>query len=290
MDDAELKICRRAYAAQMLARASVDRNEALLVLSPLCRARTFWGRRRGRCATGSATWRCVQTIRSVLYQDLLFALQADRQVYNVARACMRALTTPVEVAQERDRLPCNNGNCPYTAIIAEIVHRKDRPRRGRRVRRNWRKGQAQSRAIRKRRGRQWKRPRMAREAAVVVYVNFTLHHRPNPGSTSLRPADGAAVSAPAHPRLAARSAARRHLAGRLLRHRQEGEEIERAFCSRSISSGARGSAGDLSLYRARSCLPRRRSSTAFTRCAGMRSRPSRDSHSQEQGLVMANLH
>lgn len=291
MDDAELKICRRAYAAQMLARAGVDRNEALLSAFSIVPRENFLGPPPWKMRD----WKRYMEVPSddpvVLYQDLLFALQADRQVNNGSPSLHAGALHRLKLRKGETVCHIGAGSGYYTAIIAEIVGKTGRvvavefdAELAQQARRNLER--YENVEVVNGNGLEW-----PREAADVVYVNFALHHPAEPwidklasGGRLLFPLGTPAIGGEGR-LLGVTSQAAFFVIGR------EGEELSARFLQPVNFVWGEGISGDLSTYAA---LDRAFHAGGLNRIHALRwnaVKTEQEWYSQERwGLVMANLH
>jgi protein-L-isoaspartate(D-aspartate) O-methyltransferase len=121
MDEAELAICRRAFAAQMLAKAGIERDDALLnAFADVPRERFL-----GPPPWKMRDWRRYVDIPSsdpvVLYQDMLVALQTDRHVNNGSPSLHAGALHRLALREGQTVCHIGAGSGYYSAIISRLV-------------------------------------------------------------------------------------------------------------------------------------------------------------------------
>lgn len=291
MDEAELKICRRAYAVQMLAKAGVKKDEALLNAFATVPREDFLGAPPWKMRD----WKRYVEVPSgdpvVLYQDLLFALQADRQVNNGSPSLHAGALHRLKLRKGETVCHIGAGSGYYTAIIAEIVGETGRvvavefdAELAGHARRNLER-YANVEVINGN-GLEW-----PREPADAIYVNFALHHPAEPWIDKL--ADGGRLLFPlgtpamgAEGRLLGVTAQ----AAFFLISREE-HELSARFLQPVNFVWGEGISGDVSTYAA---LDRAFHAGGLNRIHALRwnaAKTEQEWYSQERwGLVMAALH
>jgi protein-L-isoaspartate(D-aspartate) O-methyltransferase len=121
MDKAALRICREAFAARMLAKAGISRDDAVM--------RAFAAVPRERFL-GPPPWKIQQwegyvdipsRDPAILYQDLLFALQEERQVNNGSPSLHARGLHKLALREGEAVCHIGAGTGYYTAMLSLIV-------------------------------------------------------------------------------------------------------------------------------------------------------------------------
>lgn len=175
MDEAELAICRRAYALQMLAKAGIETDEALLNAFATVPREDFLGPPPWRMSGGSRYTDIPSRDPVVLYQDVLLALREERQVNNGSPS-LHAMGLH-RLALQPGETVCHvgAGGGYYTAMLSHLVGKT-----GRVIAVEYDEGIAARAAVHLEpyrnvevvsgNGLRW-----PKEKADAVYVNFAVH-------------------------------------------------------------------------------------------------------------------
>jgi protein-L-isoaspartate(D-aspartate) O-methyltransferase len=291
VDEAELKICRHAYAVQMLAKAGVEQDEALLSAFSTVPREDFLGPPPWKMRDWKRYVEVPSSDPVVLYQDLLFALQADRQVNNGSPSLHAGALHRLALRKGETVCHIGAGSGYYTAIIAEIVGETGRvmavefdAELARQARRNLER-YANVEVVHGD-GLEW-----PREPADAIYVNFALHHPAEPwidklatGGRLLFPLGTPAMGAEGR-LLGVTAQAAFFLISR------ERDELSARFLQPVNFVWGEGISGDLSTYAA---LDRAFHAGGLNRIHALRwsaVKTEQEWYSQERwGLVMAALH
>lgn len=174
-DEAELAVCRRAYALQMLARAGIESDDALMRAFAAVPREDFLGPPPWRMSNGSGYVDIPSRDPVVLYQDVLLALREERHVNNGspslhAKGLHRLALRPGETVCH-----VGAGSGYYTAMLSHLVGEG-----GRVVAVEYDEGLAARAAVHLEpyrnvevvsgNGLRW-----PREKADAIYVNFAVH-------------------------------------------------------------------------------------------------------------------
>jgi protein-L-isoaspartate(D-aspartate) O-methyltransferase len=123
MDEKELAICRQAYAAQMLAKMGIKGDERLREAFAAVHREDFLDPPPWRMSGGMGYEEIPSTDPVVLYQDILIALQKERQVNNGSPS-LHALGLHW-LALQSGETACHigAGGGYYTAMLSHLVGR-----------------------------------------------------------------------------------------------------------------------------------------------------------------------
>jgi protein-L-isoaspartate(D-aspartate) O-methyltransferase len=121
MDEIDLAVCRQAYAAQMLAKMGVADDERLRQIFATVPREDFLDPPPWRMANGIGYQDMPSTDPVILYQDVLIALQEERQVNNGSPS-LHALGLHW-LAPQSGEVACHigAGGGYYTAMLSHLV-------------------------------------------------------------------------------------------------------------------------------------------------------------------------
>jgi protein-L-isoaspartate(D-aspartate) O-methyltransferase len=126
MDEADLTVCRQAFAIQMLAKAGIRHDEALLAAFSQVPRERFLGPPPWKMRDWNRYVDVPSSDPVVLYQDALFALQAERHVNNGSPSLHARGLHRLKLREGETVCHIGAGSGYYTAIIARLVGRSGR--------------------------------------------------------------------------------------------------------------------------------------------------------------------
>jgi protein-L-isoaspartate(D-aspartate) O-methyltransferase len=120
-EELRLKICREAYAVQMLAKAGAEADERLRRAFATVRREAFLGPPPWAMRSADGYLPVLGRDPAVVYQDVLFALQADRGVNNGSPALHAGAIHALGISEGDVVAHIGAGSGYYTAILAEMT-------------------------------------------------------------------------------------------------------------------------------------------------------------------------
>ncbi|KQV63922.1 rRNA adenine N-6-methyltransferase family protein [Rhizobium sp. Root1220] len=121
MDEKALAVCRRAFAARMLAKASIQNDGALLRAFSTVQRECFLGPPPWKMADWDGYRDVPATDPGVVYQDALFALQPERQINNGSPSLHARGLHRLALRQGDTVCHIGAGSGYYTAMMSLLV-------------------------------------------------------------------------------------------------------------------------------------------------------------------------
>lgn len=121
MDETRLAICREAFARQMLAKAGIDRDDALREAFASVPREDFLGPPPWRISNGFDYVATLSSDPVVLYQDVLVALQEERGVNNGSPSLHAAGLHALAPQPGQSVCHIGAGGGYYTALLSHMV-------------------------------------------------------------------------------------------------------------------------------------------------------------------------